>query len=58
MSMNDRRIYLWGKYLGDKHGEWEHLDTADEHNTKDFLMQNYRMAFGSDWLFVWKDTAE
>jgi len=56
--MNDKRIYLWGKYLGDKHGEWEHIDTADEHNTKDFLMQNYRMAFGSDWVFVWKDTAE
>jgi len=55
--MSDKKIHLWGKYMNN---EWEHLDTADEHgiNTKDFLMQNYRMAFGSDWLFVWKDTAE
>ena len=38
-----KRPHLWAKY---QNNEWEHIDT-DEHNSKDFLLQEYRVAFGA-----------
>jgi len=53
--VSDKKIHLWGKYMNN---EWEWIGTADEHNTKDFLMQNYRMAFGAGWSFYWSRKRE
>jgi len=52
---NNRYIHLWGKPQG---GEWEYLDTADKHNTKDFLYSNYKLAFGNSWAFRWRKTRD
>jgi len=46
---------LWGKYAD---GYWEHIDTADEDNTKEFLLSQYRLAFGSGWQFAWRKEGE
>ncbi len=43
---------LWGKYRG---GDWELIDVADGDNPKDFLLAEYRMAFGEGWSFEWRD---
>ena len=48
----DTKIHLWAKPVG---GEWEWIDTADEHNSKDFLLENYKIAYGSTWAFKWSD---
>ena len=45
------RNELWGRY---RNGEWEWIDTADEHNSKEFLLENYRIAFGAGWVFTWR----
>ena len=45
------RPHLWAKY---QNNEWEHIDTADEYNSKDFLLQEYRVAFGAGWRFQWR----
>jgi len=45
------RNELWAKHVK---GEWEHIDTADEDNPKGFLLDEYRMAFGTGWKFAWR----
>jgi|TARA_R110000824_G_scaffold173409_4_gene351448 hypothetical protein len=49
---------LWGKYVNDGWGEWEYIDTANEDNPKEFLLREYRMAFGSGWQFAWRKEGE
>lgn len=43
-------IKIWGRY---KNGESEVLDDATDQNDADFLVGEYRMAYGSDWL-IWQ----
>jgi hypothetical protein len=52
MSDTNTRPHLWGCY---NNGAWEWIDTADEHNSKDFLLSEYRMAFGVGWKFRWSN---
>ena len=40
---------IWGRYRG---GEWELIDTSDEHNPVDVMLSEYQMAYGPDW--EWK----
>ncbi len=51
MVTNDRYIHLWARPKG---GDWEWIDCADEHNSKTFLYQNYKQAFGEGWEFRWR----
>lgn len=51
----DRYIHLWAKPDG---GEWEYIDSADEHNTKQFLYSNYKQAFGPGWSFRWRKSGD
>ena len=37
------------KIMGRYNGETEELDTANNDNSAEFLVNEYRMAFGSDW---------
>jgi hypothetical protein len=46
------RPHLWGCY---NNGKWEWIDTADEDNSKEFLLGEYRSAFGVGWKFRWSN---
>ena len=41
---------LWGKMSG---SDWEEIDTAETED-KDYLLGEYRMAFGPGWVFKWR----
>jgi len=41
-------IKIWGRYQGTS----EVLDEAEDQKTADYLVGEYRMAYGRDWL-VW-----
>ena len=41
---------LWGKMKG---GDWEEIDTA-ETKDKSYIESEYRMAFGTGWVFKWR----
>ncbi len=43
-------IRIMGKY----HGETEELDTANNDNSAEFLVAEYRMAYGADWR-IWSE---
>ena len=38
-----------------KGGEWEDLDTADDEDERDYLIDEYRTAFGPDWTIEAKE---
>lgn len=42
-------IKIWGRYRG----RTEELDTAPNEKEADYLVREYRMAYGAEWL-VWK----
>lgn len=42
-------IKIWGRY---KKNEPEVIDEADNQKTADYLVGEYRMAYGRDWI-VW-----
>lgn len=46
-------IHLWAKQI-EFDAEWEYIDTADDDNPKEFLLANYKQAFGPGWLFEWR----
>ena len=52
MSNTNNRPHLWGCY---NNGVWVWIDTADEHNSKDSLLREYRSAFGIGWKFRWSN---
>lgn len=37
---------IMGRYQRD---EWEELDTSENSQDADYLVQEYRMAFGTEW---------
>lgn len=37
------------KIMGKYKGRIEEIDTADDHKEAEFLLGEYRMAFGPDW---------
>ena len=39
---------IWGKYEGKK----EIIDQADNKEEADYLVQEYKLAFGPDWI-IW-----
>ena len=41
---------IWGRY----NGEWEKIDESDNRNDADYLVGEYMMAFGSDWIIEWR----
>ena len=49
------RPHLWGCH---NNGKWEWIDTADEDNSKEFLLGEYRSAFGVGWNFRWSNKEE
>lgn len=43
-------IKIWGRY---KNGESEVLDDAVDEKDADYLVNEYRMAYGAGWI-IWK----
>jgi len=43
---------LWAAFAG---GRWEHIDTASTDNSKEYLLGQYRLAFGRGWFFEWRN---
>ena len=41
---------IWGRY----NGTWEVIDETDNRNDADYLVQEYMMAYGSDWVIEWR----
>ena len=37
---------IMGKYKG---GSWEEIDTADTKQDAEYLLQEYRIAYGGEW---------
>ena len=50
--MASKEFKIMGKYQG----KTEEIDTAEDEQNADYLVGEYRMAFGSDWQ-VWKKSA-
>jgi hypothetical protein len=48
----DRKLVLYGRVRG--RTEWEEIDTAGNADEKDYLLQEYRLAFGPNWQFQWQ----
>jgi len=43
--------HLWGRETA---GEWEYVDSVDSASDKASLIIEYRMAFGANWSFEWR----
>ena len=40
-----------GKYLNE---EWEEIDTAEDKKEAEYLVKEYRMAYGKDWKITYR----
>jgi|TARA_R100000084_G_scaffold10886_1_gene3722 hypothetical protein len=47
----DFKLNLWGRYRG---RDWEHIDNVERADDKAFILAEYRMAFGPEWVFEWR----
>lgn len=47
-------IKIMGRYLK---GEAEELDTANNENSAEYLIQEYRIAYGPDW-HIWQEDSD